>query len=135
MEIKFTEVVQRAIVCMNERILNAPSEENRPSWYGFSSRWFNRIHATQERVVGNDGTKEVVRRTVTFKHNNVVVASITLEGIYFLEEDGRRGTQFACWDVYQFRYARRYDLNAGATDWTSFQDIPHNGATLMATMR
>lgn len=135
MEIKFTEVIQRAIVCMNDRILNAPSEENRPSWDGFSNRWFNSIHATQERIVGNDTATEVVRRTVTFRHNNVVVARIVLEGVYSLRMNGRRASQFACWDTYRFEYALRYDLATGTSDWTLRRSITHNGATVDVKMQ
>ena len=136
MEIKFTDVVQRAIACMNERILNAPNEEDRPIWNGFGgNRWFSAITVTRERTFGKDAGMEVVRRTVRFKHNNVGVASIILEGIYHLDADNNRASRFACWDIYSYSYARRYSIERGPTDGFKFQDIPHNGATLLTTMR
>jgi len=135
MEYKFTEVIQRAIVCMNGRILNAKREEDRPNWHGFSDyfgHWFNSISATREKVVGKDETMGVVQRTITFQYDKVVVARITLEGIYNVDRDGRRNSPFVHWDVYLIEYALWYNSRMGATEWTSYQDIPHNGATIEA---
>jgi len=121
-----TASVRKAIRFVEDTIL----KDSEVGWTGFYD-WFNRLRTSNERVVGHSGTAELVERRVDFYHHNAQVAQVLLEGLYPIDEAGARTSDFACWDVKWYAYARRYVPGVGASGWRNVNRISHNGATVL----